>query len=518
MKEQEEYFDRKIAGRLENAGADAPLTWEEMSLLVNPSKSKWRGWLRGFFFTDLLLIGLIVYGALQSHQSYEGNQKNDIRQADPAQLASSFMNSSAEVLNDQPAVSGMVPDADTYQTSGNTDFATTNRTASIDDQSVVTDKTTGIIEGKRKNKQQPHAPAALAAQRMDPSAEKSISTVSDYVHHSTVAEKAPDGGSWKSKVTSSRKSAPAAMHNRKPADDHQNDHPIDRNVARKMAGGDVENEAITLVSGRMNESIRTMQVREYFPETRVRLVDSVIPSGKQGAQLQHEAPGPTLISVYGTGFLEKVNYTSLLAADEQLDFQRKVHGGMGFGMMLGYQMSERYSLHLGLEFTRRDISFDWTTTGVQTDRTIDSQYVQVVTPDSSYYSWDYDTTYSTSTVREKLGYSASVSVLTIPVVVHYAIVSGAWVWMPYAGVEYNSRTATRLIRKFDPNDQVSVNESNLKEVWNYFSLRGGIKLVRRLNANVDVFTGLDVRYHIPINRQNLKGGATYFQLGVILHR
>lgn len=518
MKEQEEYFDRKIAGRLENAGIEAPLTWEEMNLLMNPTRRRWRVWVRGFFFSDLLLFGLLLFSSLQTDRPFTGIPASDIRDGDAVQITSSSNITSAEVLNEQPVVSGEGSDADTHQISGNSHFATTNRTASIDDQSVVTNKTTGISKGKRKKKQQSHAPAALAAQRMDPSAEKSISTVSDYVHHSTVAEKAPDGGSWKSKVTSSRKSAAAAMHNRKPADDHQNDHPIDRNVDRKMAGGDVEKEAITLVSGMMNESIRTMQVREYFPETHVRLVDSVIQSGMEGAQTQHEAPGPTLISVYGTGFLEKVNYTSLLAADEQLDFQRKVHGGMGYGMMLGYRMKGRFSLHFGLEFTRRDFTFNWTTTGLQTDRAIDSQYVKILTPDTSYFIWDYDTTYTTTPVREKIGYSASVSVLTIPVVVHYAIVSGAWVWMPYAGVEYNSRTASRLIRKFDPIDQISVNESNLKEVWNYFSLRGGIKLVRRLNANVDVFTGMDVRYHIPINRQNLKGGATYFQLGVILHR
>lgn len=518
MKEQEEYFDRKIAGRLENAGIEAPLTWEEMNLLVNPSRKRWRVWVRGFFFSDLLLLGLIVFGSLQTDRAFTGVYANGSRHDDLAGMICSYNSHASEKVNDQPFIPMLLADVHVHNVSAYSELKTVRRPAFTAAGSTASVITTSLNEGKGKEKKQRQEPVALAVQRTVASAEKSISTVSDYVHHSIVAEKAPDGGSWKSKVTSSRKSAAAAMHNRKPADDHQNDHPIDRNVDRKLAGGDVEKEAITLVSGMMNESIRTMQVREYSPETRARLVDSLVTSGMEGAQLQQEATGPTLISVYGTGFLEKVNYTSLLAADEQLDFQRKVHGGMGYGMMLGYRMKGRFSLHFGLEFTRRDFTFNWTTTGLQTDRAIDSQYVKVLTPDTSYFMWDYDTTYTTTTVREKIGYSASVSVLTIPVVVHYAIVSGAWVWMPYAGVEYNSRTASRLIRKFDPIDQVSINESNLKEVWNYFSLRGGIKLVRRLNANVDGFTGLDVRYHIPMNRQNLKGGATYFQLGVILHR
>lgn len=501
MNEQEKYFDRKIAGRLENAEAEAPFSWEEMDQLINRKNRRGLGWLRGFFFADVLSIGLIIMGSIQFHEPVKSV-------AEAGTIAGSATGSAEKVFSaksDEVTVSQKVPANSASISSASVAIAGQDKSTIT--KQAETNQASANVHGYGKSDGAKEK-ASLRKARGDAAA-SSGETIAYRLEENKSRSSAGDEPSKRNTLTG--KKAAIKSGNRV-------DQSAGKFVDDSKSTGAPDHLSVAQISASKQDALHSMRGRTFQPEPRVAFVDSVIPSGKQGAKLQEDELSPTLISVYGSGFLEKVNYASLLTANEQLDFQRKVHSGMGFGMMLGYQMSPRYSVHLGLEFTRREIAFDWTTTGVQTDVAVDSQWVQIVTPDTSYYTWDYDSTFSTKAVREKLGYSASVSVLTIPVVVQYAIVNGAWVWSPYAGLEYNSRTATRLIRKYNPDDQVTVNESNLKETWNYFSLRAGIKLIRRLNANVDVFSGVDFRYHIPLNRQNLKGGATYLQMGVILHR
>ncbi len=502
MNEQEKYFDRKIAGRLENAEAEAPFSWEEMDQLIHRKNRRGLGWLRGFFFADVLWIGLMIMGSIQFHEPVK-------IVAEAGTIAGSATGSPEKIYS---ATSDEVQFSQEEQVDSASIFSGSTIAIAGQDKSTITkqaetNQASANVHGYEKSVGA-KGKASLRKAHGDAAA-SSGETIAYRLEENKSRSSAGDEPSKRNTFTG--KTAVVKSGN-------SIGQPDGKFVDDAEITDVTDHHSIAQTSESKQEALLSMRGRTFQPEPRVTFVDSVIPSGKQGAKLQEDELSPTLISVYGSGFLEKVNYTSLLTTNEQLDFQRKVHSGMGFGMMLGYQMSPRYSVHLGLEFTRREIAFDWTTTGVQTDVAVDSQWVQIVTPDTSYFTWDYDSTFSIKAVREKLGYSASVSVLTIPVVVQYAIVNGAWVWSPYAGLEYNSRTATRLIRKYNPDDQVTVNESNLKETWNYFSLRAGIKLIRRLNANVDVFSGLDFRYHIPLNRQNLKGGATYLQLGVILHR
>ena len=501
MNEQEKYFDRKIAGRLENAGVDAPFSWEEMDRLLNQRNRRWMIWLRGFFFSDLLIAGLLVFGAMNGVPDHhtapaaaevvtmtEHASTTTMSGASPIQSSPTVEDEGAEKTADETTVdrAAIVPSSSSGR--GSRSMANANRNA-------VESEALSVVKKNAENI--PVAESALKSMKTVKSRAKAAST------HINKTENT---------VTSHANTS--SFVERTTADNSKN---LIADAGINPLSSAAEKSPVTITQ----EDDRFITPLQKLPPAQLphqRYEDVSVPTGKKGAKMQEDELGPALISVYGTGFLEKVNYQSLLSADEQLDFQRKLHAGSGFGMMLGYQMNPRYSLHIGLEFTRREIAFDWTTTGVQTNMMVDSQWVQIITPDTSYFTLDFDTTYFSQAVREKLGYTASVSVMTVPIVLHYTIPAGSWIWSPYAGLEYNSRTATRLIRKYNPEENISVNESNLKETWNYFSLRGGIKLARRLNANVDVFSGFDFRYNIPVNRQNLKGGAFNLQLGLVLHR
>ena len=501
MNEQEKYFDRKIAGRLENAGVDAPFSWEEMDRLLNQRNRRWMIWLRGFFFSDLLIAGLLVFGALKGVSDHHTAQVAAEVVTMTEQVSTTTMSGSSPIQS-SPTVEDEGAEKTADETTGDRAAIVPTPSSGIGSRSMANANVKSIEpeEVALSENNVANVPSAKSASRAVNAVKSRAKAASSHINktENTIASHANTSSSVE----------------RTTADNSKN---LIADAGINALPSAAEKSPVTITQ----EDDRFITPLQKLPPAQLphqRYDDVSVPTGKQGAKMQEDELGPALISVYGTGFIEKVNYQSLLSANEQLDFQRKLHAGSGFGMMLGYQMNPRYSLHIGLEFTRRELAFDWTTAGVQTNIMVDSQWVQIITPDTNYYTWDFDTSYSSQAVREKLGYTASVSVMTVPVVLHYTIPAGSWIWSPYAGLEYNSRTATRLIRKYNPEENISVNESNLKETWNYFSLRGGIKLARRLNANVDVFSGFDFRYNIPINRQNLKGGAFNLQLGLVLHR
>lgn len=509
MKEQEDYFDRQIADRLSQAGADAPLSWPEMERRINRNNRRGRGWLFGVFGAVILLVVvLMVYTGLRQHPA-SGTSAGKA-ELFPAILPSK--NTLGMRLYEAPEAHLQGAASGSSSAPGNVMFyqaeaPLSTHAGNTRQVMAVGAATTAAVPAT----QRPFVSAVsakLTAGRTLPAAVEAAGMRSSSRH----GYRGTAGSVAKGKRDAILGSSAPGNYRMvtAPGGRRQGNHRLPAKAAEQTAA--VHNAVP------VPETLLSIRLREYRSEPCRTGVDAVLPSGIVDTRLQQDELSPALVSVYGTGSIERVNYRSLLAGDEQLDFQQKVYVASGFGMLLGYQMSPRYSVHLGLEFSRREISFDWTTTGVQTTIAIDSQWVQVVTPDSSYYAWAYDTAYSTKAVREKIGYSASVAVLTIPVVVHYSIVAGAWIWMPYAGLEYNTRTTTRLIRTYNSEQNISINTANLRETMHYLTGRLGIKLTRRLHTHIDAFTGLDFRYTIPMNRNNFRGASSSLQLGVILHR
>jgi hypothetical protein len=228
---------------------------------------------------------------------------------------------------------------------------------------------------------------------------------------------------------------------------------------------------------------------------------------------------PALISVYGIGGFEKVKYSTLVPKGEELNFQHQWHGGTGFGLNFGYMTSNNWSVHTGLELIRREVEFEWISPAKRQDFYLDSTYVQIIPPvGPPYYVWQLDTIYTTVSYVDSLNYRASVSVVTVPILVQYAKPFGAITIAPYTGIEWNSRTTTKLIREREGESPSARNEGNLKETRNYLSLRAGCKVFLRLGANADLFTGVDFRYMLPLNRDKFNGVSGSLQLGVQLHR
>jgi hypothetical protein len=228
---------------------------------------------------------------------------------------------------------------------------------------------------------------------------------------------------------------------------------------------------------------------------------------------------PALISVYAIGGFEKVKYSTLVPKGEELNFQHQWHGGTGFGLNFGYMTSNNWSVHTGLELIRREVEFEWISPAKRQDFYLDSTYVQIIPPvGPPYYVWQLDTVYTTVSYVDSLNYRASVSVVTVPILVQYAKPLGAITIAPYAGIEWNSRTTTKLIREREGESPAARNEGNLKETRNYLSLRAGCKAFLRLGANADFFTGVDFRYMLPLNRDKFNGVSGSLQIGVQLHR
>jgi hypothetical protein len=176
-------------------------------------------------------------------------------------------------------------------------------------------------------------------------------------------------------------------------------------------------------------------------------------------------------------------------------------------------------VHTGLELIRREVEFEWISPAKRQDFYLDSTYVQIIPPvGPPYYEWQFDTVYTTVSYVDSLNYRASVSVVTVPILVQYAKPLGAITIAPYTGIEWNSRTTTKLIREREGESPAARNEGNLKETRNYLSLRAGCKVFLRLGANADLFTGVDFRYMLPLNRDKFNGVSGSLQLGVQLHR
>lgn len=486
MKEQEDYFDRKITERLKYAGADAPLSWPEMQeLLEKSSRRSWLGWY-GFFFAVLLGGGLLFYVYRPSGGSLLPGE------ATPVAVVQQTQESAPAAFNgfpSAPSAAGKEPGWQDGSQAPSAEYPTGRKWMLQNGHSGPRPAENNA--GSAGINPPASVPAASIGRGGEPvlhAAKRQQLNRYHRTHHAAALQDMPPAD-----ISSAR-----------------------QNPATKEAVALNTVSDNRILSG--EEPITRMRRRELL------LRDPVFPAAlpgintKAAPQLQEDALLPAVISVFGTMGIEYVNYQSLLSPTEQVNFQQSWQAGNGFGMLLGYGIKKHWSLHLGIEYTRRETGFVYKTLALQRRLEIDTGMVEVQGPDSTYFVTTYDTTVVVDKTPVQLDYSAGVSVVSVPLLLHYTVVSGRWLLLPFAGVEYNARTTYRLIRKFDEERFVVINEAGLKETQSYLSVRGGFKVVHRLSQQLDVFGGLDGRYLLPLSSDKINGGGVNILFGIMIHR
>jgi hypothetical protein len=514
-KEQEQYFDRKILGKIEDAEVDAPFSWAEMEGQLDKRKRNGGWWLRGFLFSDviILLASSLLIWQWSSVVSPVGVDKDvaSVQVQLPELVVLDKLDGSDETMNNGNAGSESAEIATTTSatTTATTRSATSNSTLSASAKTTETTETKVASEVTSLS--------SLAARSSVLSRKKSG-------RNTTMKSSTAEGIN----ATSARESdgEVAVVEN---ATDNLNTNSTSMLVPESSTPSSVVNKTAEVVS---KSSVVKQIISESSSANEWQLMSvlsgmvelsplelSLLVADKKLPVDREDELSPALISVYGIGGFEKVKYSTLVPKGEELNFQHQWHGGTGFGLTFGYMTSNNWSVHTGLELIRREVEFEWISPAKRQDFYLDSTYVQIIPPvGPPYYVWQLDTIYTTVSYVDSLNYRASVSVVTVPILVQYAKPFGAITIAPYTGIEWNSRTTTKLIREREGESPAARNEGNLKETRNYLSLRAGCKVFLRLGANADLFTGVDFRYMLPLNRDKFNGVSGSLQLGVQLHR
>lgn len=508
-KEQEQYFDRKILGKIEDAEVDAPFSWAEMEEQLNKRKRNGGWWLRGFLFSDVIILlasSLLIWQWSSVVSPVDVNKDVADVQVQLPELV--VQDESAERMSNESINS--LPSEAANAT------ATTNYTAANSASTIAASST--LTSTKTSDKQiSSDSPSSLASRNSDLSgksagriAPSNVSTSDEINVESTrdsygeiaVAEKATENLNAKSVSSLVPESSTAS--------------PIENNRDGVVSKSSVVKQIIAESSSANDWQL--MSVLSGMVELSPLELSLLVSDKKIPAERKDEL-SPALITVYAAGGFEKVKYSTLVPKGEELNFQHQWHGGSGFGLTFGYMTSTNWSVHTGLEYMRREVEFEWISPAKRQDYYLDSTYVQIIPPvGPPYYVWQFDTVYTTVSYVDSLNYRASVSVVTVPILVQYAKPLGAITIAPYTGIEWNSRTTTKLIREREGESPAARNEGNLKETRNYLSLRAGCKVFLRLGVNADLFTGVDFRYMLPLNRDKFNGVSGSLQLGVQLHR
>lgn len=510
-KEQEQYFDRKILGKIEDAEVDAPFSWAEMEGQLDKRKRNGGWWLRGFLFSDVLILlasSLLIWQWSSDVSSVGVNKDVAAVQVQlPELVVQDKLDGSGEIMNNENKNAASADIATT----------TTTTTSKAGSTSSASNSSASVKTTDSKVSSDASSLSSLAARTSEVSQKKagrnarSNSSMPDGINAVAVRESGGvvpvvknATGNLNAKSASSlvpESSTPSSVED-KESEVVSKSSVVKQIISESSSANDWQ--LMSVLSGMV----------ELSPlELSLLAADKKLPGERE------DELSPALITVYGIGGFEKVKYSTLVPKGEELNFQHQWHGGTGFGLTFGYMTNTNWSVHTGLEYMRREVEFEWISPAKRQDSYLDSTYVQIIPPvGTPYYVWQVDTVYTTVSYVDSLNYRASVSVVSVPILIQYAKPFGAFTIAPYSGVEWNSRTTTKLIREREGETPSARNEGNLKETRNYLSLRAGCKVFLRLGVNADLFTGVDFRYMLPLNRDKFNGVSGSLQLGVQLHR
>lgn len=512
-KEQEQYFDRKILGKIEDAEVDAPFSWAEMEGQLDKRKRNGGWWLRGFLFSDVLILlasSLLIWQWSSEVSSVNVNKDVASVQVQlPELVVQDRMDGSDEFMNSE------------NENATTTDIATatitTTKTTTSTTTSATFNSSSAIKTTDSKVSSDASSLSSVAARKSDVSRNKAgrnkatNSSLTSGTKIEPVGESEGDVAVVENATGSLNAKSPSSL-----VSESSTPSSLDNNRAEVVSKASVVKQIISESSSANDWQLMSVLsgMVELSPlELSLMATDKKIPVERK------DELSPALITVYAVGGFEKVKYSTLVPKGEELNFQHQWHGGTGFGLTFGYMTNTNWSVHTGLEYMRREMEFEWISPAKRQDFYLDSTYVQIIPPvGPPYYVWQFDTVYTTVSYVDSLNYRASVSVLTVPILIQYAKPFGAFTIAPYSGVEWNSRTTTKLIREREGENPSARNEGNLKETRNYLSLRAGCKVFLRLGVNADIFTGVDFRYMVPLNRDKFNGVSGSLQLGVQLHR
>lgn len=510
-KEQEQYFDRKILGKIEDAEVDAPFSWAEMEGQLDKRKRNGGWWLRGFLFSDVLILlasSLLIWQWSSDVSSVGVNKDVAAVQVQlPELVVQDKLDGSGEIMNNE------------NENAASADIATTTTTTTskAGSTSSASNSSASVKTTDSKVSSDASSLSSLAARTSEVSQKKagrnarSNSSMPDGINAVAVRE---SGG-----VVPVVKNATGNL-NAKSASSFVTESSIPSSVEDKESEVVSKSSVVKQIISESSSANdwQLMSVLSGMVELSP-LELSLLAADKKLPGEREDELSPALITVYGIGGFEKVKYSTLVPKGEELNFQHQWHGGTGFGLTFGYMTNTNWSVHTGLEYMRREVEFEWISPAKRQDSYLDSTYVQIIPPvGTPYYVWQVDTVYTTVSYVDSLNYRASVSVVSVPILIQYAKPFGAFTIAPYSGVEWNSRTTTKLIREREGETPSARNEGNLKETRNYLSLRAGCKVFLRLGVNADLFTGVDFRYMLPLNRDKFNGVSGSLQLGVQLHR
>lgn len=516
-KEQENYFDRKILGKIEQAEADAPFDWAEMEAKLNKSKRSGGWWLRGFLFSDVVLLlasSLLIWQWSSMDVSAVAHVEGTSIKVQLPELVVADKASGAMERVEQKAVTVASPENESAAA------MTISAAATRSEASTPDENSSSSVSGKSNDTFSSEvSSSALTEKSADMSRKKSM-------RKSTNRSSIPDGskgavvretGNENAVVDhAAEKSSANQVSTLVPVSEVSTSSSVENIMSEGLTNSPVVKQIIGECSS--SNDWQLMSLLDGMAELSPLELSLLVPDKKPVVTNSDEL-SPALITVYGIGGFEKVKYSTLVPKGEELNFQHQWHGGTGFGLTFGYMTNANWSMHIGLEYMRREMEFEWISPAKRQDFYLDSTYVQIIPPvGPPYYVWQFDTVYTTVSYVDSLNYRASVSVVTVPVLIQYAKPMGAFTIAPYSGVEWSSRTTTKLIREREGESPSARNEGNLKETRNYMSLRAGCKVFLCLGLNADLFTGVDFRYMLPLNRDRLKGVSGSLQLGIQLHR
>lgn len=516
-KEQEQYFDRKILGKIEGAEVDAPLSWAEMEGQLSKQKRSGGWWLRGFLFSDVLMLlasSLLIWQWSSMDVSAVAHvEGTSIKVQLPELVVADKANGAMERV-EQEAVTVESPENESAAA------ATISTAATTSDASTPDKNSSSSVSGKSNDTFSSEvSSSALTEKSAELSRKKSMrkSTTRSSIPVGSKDEVVRETGNESAVVDhAAEKSSANQVSALVPVSEVSTSSSVENKISEGLTNSPVVKQIIGESSS--SNDWQLMSLLDGMAELSPLELSLLVPDKKPVVTNSDEL-SPALITVYGIGGFEKVKYSTLVPKGEELNFQHQWHGGTGFGLTFGYMTNANWSLHFGLEYMRREMEFEWISPAKRQDFYLDSTYVQIIPPvGSPYYIWQVDTLYTTVSYVDSLNYRASVSVVTVPVLIQYAKPVGAFTFAPYSGVEWSSRTTTKLIHEREVENSAARNEGNLKETRNYMSLRAGCKVFLRLGANADIFTGVDFRYMLPLNRDKLEGVSGSLQLGIQLHR
>lgn len=492
---QENYFDQKIRNKLEGVETTAPFSWAEFEKKPVRKRRFLLFYLRGFLLSDIILLSLL--GTLTFTQ-----MKSDVVYKTGADK---FSQSSLENINHNDLEKNENTDLKWNSQGVNNDI---NSPVDLESGAVTQD---GSLEVNKSKTVRLHA---------EKISKKEGSAKKVRLNKMNVTGLPATVGVEIKSVEATVNKAVVQMNNGVRSLKTNNNAISNSTVnAKRSENIPVINNAISMNEQQIPaEQMTHMKKREWiFDPSPTPVVKSG--SNKPGAKIT-EGVSPTFVSVYGIAGVEKITSSSKLSTQDQIAFQNKWISNTGLGLSLGYAISEHWTAHFGMEYSRRKVDFRLFSRLVETELKYSDTLTYYI-----YYPFQPPQTvlviknvYDTIITHDSTEYSSFVTVLSMPVFVKYNYPVGKFTLQPYGGFGWNVRTTTKVTRDLNTESPVFRSDGYLKEKHSYVTVNIGSLISLRCSKNVDVFAGTDFRLAVPMGADEIKGKSFTVNLGLTLHR